>query len=390
MRIGLQFERWMHNDTFHARNAMPDSLALGVRDALRWATANGAHAMGLERRIGSLTPGKQADLIVVGGRRLNMPMADPVGCMVAQANPSNVRDALVAGRLLKRDGELVGVDLDRRSSWSATAPSGCSRACAPRSCTRSPPPRSRPAPRRRARPPTLSPPAPPRARCSRRCPTASRRSSTPSQRRTSRAPGRSRPATEPRAERRDRLCAAGRDATAAAAPIITAWLLPTARPQAADPRWAAAQLSSSGRSAGAPALSSPLHSHSACPAQRLTARTPHARPPGARRYQPPSRSISSSPARRCRAGSSALLRGPQPGQLIGSYAESGDLVHLLRSLGPGVMRFGGVTADFETAWSEGGPAPSWATNVLDAGDLRELAALASRSDWRDASDAQPR
>ncbi len=113
MRIGLQFERCMRNDAFNARNQMPDHLDLTVRDALRWGTANGANAMGLEHRIGSLSPGKQADVIVVGGRRLNMvPMADPVGCLVAQANPGNVRHVLVSGRFVKRDGELVGVDLD--------------------------------------------------------------------------------------------------------------------------------------------------------------------------------------------------------------------------------------------------------------------------------------
>jgi cytosine/adenosine deaminase-related metal-dependent hydrolase len=113
MRIGLQFERCMRNDIFNARNQMPERLDLTVRDALRWGTANGAHAMGLEQRIGSLTPGKQADVIVVGGRRLNMvPLADPVGCLVAQANPGNVRHVLVAGRFVKRDGELVDVDLD--------------------------------------------------------------------------------------------------------------------------------------------------------------------------------------------------------------------------------------------------------------------------------------
>jgi cytosine/adenosine deaminase-related metal-dependent hydrolase len=67
MRIGLQFERCMRNDAFNARNQMPEPLDLSVRDALRWGTANGAHAMGMEERIGSLTPGKQADVIVVGG-----------------------------------------------------------------------------------------------------------------------------------------------------------------------------------------------------------------------------------------------------------------------------------------------------------------------------------
>ena len=122
MRIGLQFERCIRNDAFNARNEMPDSLDLGVRDALRWGTANGAHAMGLEQRIGSLSPGKQADVIVVGGRRLNMvPMADPVGCLVAQANPSNVRDVLVAGRFLKRDGELVEQDVDRAIGLARSA-----------------------------------------------------------------------------------------------------------------------------------------------------------------------------------------------------------------------------------------------------------------------------
>jgi cytosine/adenosine deaminase-related metal-dependent hydrolase len=122
MRLGLQFERCMRNDAFNARNRMPEPLELTVRDALRWGTANGAHAMGLEERIGSLTPGKQADVIVIGGRRLNMvPMADPVGCLVAQANPSNVRHVLVAGRFVKREGELVDVDVEHAIDLARSA-----------------------------------------------------------------------------------------------------------------------------------------------------------------------------------------------------------------------------------------------------------------------------
>jgi hypothetical protein len=49
------------------------------------------------------------------------PMADPVGCIVAQANPSNVRHVLVAGRIVKRDGELVGVDLERAIGLAQSA-----------------------------------------------------------------------------------------------------------------------------------------------------------------------------------------------------------------------------------------------------------------------------
>jgi cytosine/adenosine deaminase-related metal-dependent hydrolase len=111
MRLGLQFERCMRNDAINARGEDPATLDLTVRDALRWATLYGAEAMGLDQKIGSLTPGKQADLIVVGGDRLNLtPMAEPVGAMVVQANSANVRDVLVAGRVVKRDGRLVGVD----------------------------------------------------------------------------------------------------------------------------------------------------------------------------------------------------------------------------------------------------------------------------------------
>jgi 5-methylthioadenosine/S-adenosylhomocysteine deaminase len=114
MRIGLQFSRCMENDRANARGEMPESLDLSVRDALEWGTINGAIAMGLDSRIGSLRPGKDADIVVIGGRRLNMtPMANPVGTIVTQANPSNVEHVLVGGRFVKRDGALVGFDLDR-------------------------------------------------------------------------------------------------------------------------------------------------------------------------------------------------------------------------------------------------------------------------------------
>ncbi len=67
---------------------------------------------------------------------------------------------------------------------------------------------------------------------------------------------------------------------------------------------------------------------------------------------------------------------------IASYAEGGDLVTLLRSLGHGVLRFGGVSADTRVAWTDQAtPRPSWASSVLDAGQLRELGTLAARSEW---------
>lgn len=116
MRMGLQDARALANDEHHRRGSDPVELAYTVRDAVGWATINGAKALGLDDRIGSLTPGKQADIIVIGpgNDRLNMlGLADPVGGVVQQANASNVQTVLVAGRIVKRNGRLVGVDFGR-------------------------------------------------------------------------------------------------------------------------------------------------------------------------------------------------------------------------------------------------------------------------------------
>jgi hypothetical protein len=68
---------------------------------------------------------------------------------------------------------------------------------------------------------------------------------------------------------------------------------------------------------------------------------------------------------------------------IATYGARGNLVGLLRSLGPGVLRFGGISADTRIAWTDHStPRPAWASSVLEGGDLRRLAKLAARSDWR--------
>ncbi len=68
---------------------------------------------------------------------------------------------------------------------------------------------------------------------------------------------------------------------------------------------------------------------------------------------------------------------------IATYGERGDLVALMRSLGSGVIRFGGVSADTRVAWADAAtPRPAWASSVLEVAQLRELATLAARSGWR--------
>jgi hypothetical protein len=68
---------------------------------------------------------------------------------------------------------------------------------------------------------------------------------------------------------------------------------------------------------------------------------------------------------------------------LGRYAGKGNLVTLLRSLGPGVLRFGGVTADTRVAWTDTStPVPPWAAGLLSSADLHALAKLAAASSWR--------
>jgi hypothetical protein len=67
---------------------------------------------------------------------------------------------------------------------------------------------------------------------------------------------------------------------------------------------------------------------------------------------------------------------------LGQYAHRGDLVTMLRSLGPGVLRFGGITADEDVAWSESGAAPAWASSAIGPAQLRAIGVLARRSDWK--------
>jgi 5-methylthioadenosine/S-adenosylhomocysteine deaminase len=87
---------------------------LSSRDVLEFATIEGARVCGLEDRTGSLTPGKQADVVVIRCDHTNTyPVIDPVSTVVLQADTRNIDTVFVGGRLVKRDGALVGADLRR-------------------------------------------------------------------------------------------------------------------------------------------------------------------------------------------------------------------------------------------------------------------------------------
>ncbi len=95
---------------FH-KNHLKDRSAFPARDIVALATAGGARALGLSRIIGSLEPGKEADLVIVETDSVNMfPVYDPYAALVYSAQAANVNTVYVAGRCLVRDKKLTETD----------------------------------------------------------------------------------------------------------------------------------------------------------------------------------------------------------------------------------------------------------------------------------------
>lgn len=95
-----------------ATGSSGNELALTARDVLHWATQGGANAMGLGEQIGSITPGKRADLVLIDARRLGLlPLIDPVATVVQSATPGDVDTVIADGRIIKRAGRLVAIDV---------------------------------------------------------------------------------------------------------------------------------------------------------------------------------------------------------------------------------------------------------------------------------------
>jgi cytosine/adenosine deaminase-related metal-dependent hydrolase len=88
-----------------------DEFRLPARRVVELATIDGARSLGIDHLVGSLKPGKRADLIMVSSRDVNMaPFTDPAHLLVEAAQPSNGDTVIVDGRILKRRGRLTALD----------------------------------------------------------------------------------------------------------------------------------------------------------------------------------------------------------------------------------------------------------------------------------------
>ncbi len=113
-------------DTQFVRSRNP--MSVSARQVLEMATINGAWDLGAADRVGSLVPGKRADLILIRTNELNMaPLGDPVTAVVRSAQPHNVDTVVIDGRILKRDGRLTALDAEDIAARAAESLEGLRR-----------------------------------------------------------------------------------------------------------------------------------------------------------------------------------------------------------------------------------------------------------------------
>ena len=113
MRVALNLQRaFAQNRKFSGDQNAPKPLM--IRDMLYCATMAGAHCAGLDDKIGSLTPGKEADLIMIRTNDINLyPSNNAIGTVVQAAERSNVDTVIIGGRVRKYRGKVIGLDLKR-------------------------------------------------------------------------------------------------------------------------------------------------------------------------------------------------------------------------------------------------------------------------------------
>ncbi|MGV7213783.1 amidohydrolase family protein [Bradyrhizobium sp. UFLA05-112] len=108
-RVALSMQRALDNaESRKASGSIPATTTIPAREALRWITLEGARMLGRDSEIGSLTPGKLADLVVINASDLNLfPVHDPVATVVMQTSLANIEAVMIDGVWKKRNSRLL-------------------------------------------------------------------------------------------------------------------------------------------------------------------------------------------------------------------------------------------------------------------------------------------
>lgn len=108
MMLGLLVQRNRdHEEAWRERGVEQDVVSLPMREAVEWVTINGAEAVGMADKIGSLEVGKDADIAILRPGLFCEPVINPWATVVMQMSVGNVDTVLVKGKIVKKDGRLV-------------------------------------------------------------------------------------------------------------------------------------------------------------------------------------------------------------------------------------------------------------------------------------------
>jgi cytosine/adenosine deaminase-related metal-dependent hydrolase len=120
-RVALSMQRALDNaQSRQESGTIPATTTIPVREALRWVTTEGARMLGRESEIGSLTPGKLADLVIINADDLNLfPVHDPVATVVMQTSLANIEAVMIGGAWKKRNGQLLVDGLEQKKQHLA-------------------------------------------------------------------------------------------------------------------------------------------------------------------------------------------------------------------------------------------------------------------------------
>lgn len=113
-RIALSVQRALDNaESRKVTGAIPAATTVTTREALRWITVEGARMLGRHHEIGSLAPGKKADLVVIDATGLNLfPVHDPVSTVLMQTSIANIEAVMIDGIWRKRDRMMLAGKID--------------------------------------------------------------------------------------------------------------------------------------------------------------------------------------------------------------------------------------------------------------------------------------
>jgi cytosine/adenosine deaminase-related metal-dependent hydrolase len=120
-RVALSTQRALDNaESRKSHGTIPTTTTIPAREALRWVTTEGARMLGRDDQIGSLTPGKLADLVLINADDLNLfPVHDPVSTVVMQTSLANIEAVMIGGVWKKRDSRLLADGLDQKKELLA-------------------------------------------------------------------------------------------------------------------------------------------------------------------------------------------------------------------------------------------------------------------------------